>query len=87
MEKWGIWGLKRSKNMVLIGYGGVHWQKLPRKNGETWGKMGKPNQSTLAPQFLLFATPPPPHNTPLAGRKSGLIHHPPLLLKGPQARR
>ena len=43
------------------GYGGgVHW--LPRKNGGKWGKMGKPNQSTLAPHFL-FA-PTSPHNTP-----------------------
>ena len=32
-------------------------------NGGEWGKMGKPNQSTLAPQFLLFA-PTSPHNTP-----------------------
>ena len=59
MEKWGIWGLKRSKNMILIGNkamgGGLRWRKLPRKNGGRWGKMGKPNQSTLAPLFLLFA--------------------------------
>ena len=45
------------------GGGGVHWRKLPRNNGGKWGKMGKPNQSTLAPHFLLFA-PTSPHNTP-----------------------
>ena len=33
------------------------------ENGGKWGKMGKPNQSTLASQFLLFA-PTSPHNTP-----------------------
>ena len=66
MEKWGILGLKRSKNMVLIGNKamvGVHWRKLPRKNGGNWEKLGKPNQSTLAPHFLLFAHTSP-HNIP-----------------------
>ena len=57
MEKRGILGLKRPKNMVLIGNkamggGGA----LVKASKEKWGKWGKPNQSTLAPQFL----PPPP---------------------------
>ena len=33
------------------------------ENGGKWGEMGKPNQSTLAPQSLLFA-PTSPHHTP-----------------------
>ena len=44
MEKWGILGLKRSNNIVLIGNkargGGVHWRKRPRKMGENGDKSG-----------------------------------------------
>ena len=59
---WGIWGLKRSQNMVLMGNnairggGGCIGESSQGKiggNGEKWEKMGKPNQSTLAPHFLL----------------------------------
>ena len=83
MEKWGILGLKGPKNMVLMGSKamvGVHWRKHPRKNGGKWGEMGKPNQSTLAPRFLLFA-PTSPHNTPFPPHFPLISpHFPPFFL-------
>ena len=47
VEKWEILGLKRPKIKVSVGNktvcvgGGVHWRKLPRKNGGKWGEMGE----------------------------------------------
>ena len=63
MDKWGIQGLKRPKNMVLIGNKAVVRGALVKAPKEKWGELGKPNQSTLAPQLLLFA-PTSPRNTP-----------------------
>ena len=48
MEKWGTWGLKRPKNMVLIGNkamgggGGIGESSRGKmgRNGGKWGKMG-----------------------------------------------
>ena len=60
--KMGNFGAKKAKKHGFDwqqGYGGGALVKAPR---EKWGKMGKPNQSTLAPHFLLFA-PTSPHNT------------------------
>ena len=75
MEKWEILGLKRSKNMVLIGNKAMGGGALAKAPKEKWGEMGKPNQSTLAPHFLLFA-PTSPHNTPFPPISS---HFPPIF--------
>ena len=41
MEKWGIWGLKRSKSMVLIGNKAMGGFSLVKAPEEKWGEMGK----------------------------------------------
>ena len=81
MEKWGSLGLKRlKKNMVLIGNkarGGCALVKAPE---EKWGEMvenGETNQSTLAPQFLLFA-PTSPHSTSFPPISSHFPPFPPI---------
>ena len=41
MEKWGLWGLKRPKNMVLIGNKDMGGGALAKAPKEKWGKMGE----------------------------------------------
>ena len=87
-KKWGILGLKRSKNMVLIGNkameGGALVKAPEGKWGGNGGEMGKLNQSTLAPQFLLFAPPPPFSSAPQF--HFHLARRPPANSRGPNAR-
>ena len=67
MENFGAKKAKKHGFDWQQGYGGgCIGESSQGKMGEiggNWGKMGEPNQSTLAPHFLLFA-PTSPHNTP-----------------------
>ena len=65
-EKMGNLGAEKVKKHGFDwqqGYGGGALVKAPKEKWGKVGEMGKPNQSTLAPHFLLYA-PSSPHNTP-----------------------
>ena len=84
MEKMGNFGAEKVKKHGFDwqqghGGGGCIGESSQGKmggNGGKRGKMGKLNQSTPAPQFLLFA-PTSPHNTPFPPI---FPHFPPFFL-------